>query len=196
MKRNIGVVKSAKIINVISAGLMFLAGLPFLLFFELETLPAARLILSIIFGLTSLSKLFGYFSNDLYRLAFQFDLAIGVFCGILAVLIAFLPESAGSLVPCLISIYVILDSLLKVQTALDARRFGMRAWLAILLSALVLCVAGGFALSAALQNFVSRGVSVSVALMTDGLVNAFVTAYTVRIRARKKNLSDKYGFEE
>lgn len=196
MKRNTGVVRSAKIINVTSAGLMFLAGLPFLLFFDMETLPATRLILAIIFGLTGLSKLFGYFSNDLYRLAFQFDLAIGVFCGILAVLIAFLPESAQALVPCLISIYVVLDSLLKIQTALDARRFGMRGWLAILLSALLLGLAGGLALGAAVQSFMSVATAVSVALMTDGLVNAFVTAYTVRIRARKKNLSEHYGIEE
>ena len=100
MKRNIGVVKSAKIINVISAGLMFLAGLPFLLYFDLGSLPAARLILSIIFGLTSLSKLFGYFSNDLYRLAFQFGSPLAS-----AGLIMFAASTAPSAAPAPITVW-------------------------------------------------------------------------------------------
>lgn len=196
MKRNPGIVKSAKITNVSSAGLMFLSGLLLLLFPNLEALPAQRLILCLLFALTGAAKLFGYFSNDLYRLAFQFDLSIGIFCELLAALILFLPESAVPLMPSLISVYVILDSLLKVQTALDARRFGMKSWLVMLLSSLVLCGAGGLALSACLKDFMRVAAAVGIALMADGLENAFITAYTVRVRARKKNLTEHYGLEE
>ncbi len=196
MKRNLGVVKSAKIINVISAGLMFLSGLMLLLFPNLDALPIERLLLGLLFALTGAAKLFGYFSNDLYRLAFQFDLAIGIFCELMAVLILFLYESAQFLIPSLISVYVILDSLLKVQTALDARRFGMTSWLVMLISSLALCGAGAFSLSAALKDFIRIAAAVGIALLADGLENAFITAYTVRIRARKKNLAEHYGIEE
>ena len=196
MKQNNNVVKSAKVTNVISAGIMFLVGLLVLLFPNLETLPAQHVIFCVLFALIGVTKLFGYFSNDLYRLAFQFDLAIGVFCEILAVLVLLVPESAVPLIPSVFAIYVILDSLLKVQTALDARRFGMTCWLAILLSSLLLCVAGGLALCAALKDFMRVAAAVGIALMADGLVNAFITAYTVRIRARKKKVTEHYGIEE
>lgn len=196
MKRNNYVVTSAKVTNVFSAGLMFLVGLMILLFPEMESLPFQHVIFCILFALIGSTKLFGYFSNDLYRLAFQFDLAIGVFCEILAVLILFVPSGAVPLIPSIVSVYVILDSLLKVQTALDARRFGMTCWLAILLSSLLLCVAGGVALAAVLTDFMRIAAAVGIALMMDGLVNAFITAYTVRIRARKKNVTEHYGIDE
>jgi uncharacterized membrane protein HdeD (DUF308 family) len=54
-------------------------------------------------------KMIGYFSKDLYCLAFQYDLACGIFLIILGILI-------------------LLDSLLVIQTSLDARRFGMTEW--------------------------------------------------------------------
>lgn len=196
MKRNLGVVKSAKITNVISAGLMFLSGLVLLLFPDLDKLPAQRFLLGSLFALVGATKLFGYFSNDLYRLAFQFDLAIGSLCELLALLLLFFTQRIWVLMPTLISVYVILDSLFKIQTALDARRFGMKRWLWMLLSAAVLCVAGGFALCSVLKELFRPAAAVGIALMTAGLVNAFITAYTVRVRARKKNLSDRYGTEE
>ena len=41
-----------------------------------------------------------------------------------------------------------LDALLKLQIAMDARRFGMESWIAILCSSLLLGLGGQFALSA------------------------------------------------
>ena len=195
MKRNNQVIKSAKVTNVITASLMVLVGLAILLFPSLERLSAQHWIFCILFALVGSTKLFGFFSNDLYRLAFQFDLAIGVLCEILAVLILLVPESAVPLIPAIISVYVLVDSLLKVQTALDARRFGMTCWLAILLSSLVLCLTGGLALAAVLKDFMRVAAAVAISLMADGLVNAFITAYTVRIRARKKNVTEHFGLE-
>ena len=145
MKQHNAIVKSAKIINVISAALMSLAGLLLLVIPTLEVSYAQRILFGCLFGLTGAAKLFGYFSNDLYRLAFQFDFAIGVFCELLVVLIFLLPETTFNFLPALVSVYILLDGLLKLQTSLDARRFGMRRWLIILLTALLLCLGGIFA---------------------------------------------------
>ena len=59
MKQHNGVVKSAKIINVISAGLMSLAGLLLLVIPNLETMVAQRIVLGSLFGLTGAAKIFG-----------------------------------------------------------------------------------------------------------------------------------------
>ena len=196
MKQHYGIVKSAKILNVISACLMFLAGLLLLVVPNLGTTLGQRILLGILFGLTGAAKIVGYFSNDLYRLAFQFDFAIGIFCEILTLLIALMPEQVFGALPLLISVYVLLDALLKLQMSFDARRFGMKSWVALLVTALVLCGVGGFAVGAAVADLVQPAPMVGIALMVDGLENAWVTAHTVRIRAKKKNLTKHYGIDE
>ena len=196
MKQHNGVVKSAKIINVISAGLMSLAGLLLLVIPNLETMVAQRIVLGSLFGLTGAAKIFGYFSNDLYRLAFQFDLAIGIFCILLTLLTELMPEYAFGTLPIIFAVYVSLDGLLKIQTSIDARRFGMKSWIVMLITAVVLFGAGGFALGAVLAQRLRPNAIVGIALMADGLENIWITASTVRIRARKKNLSDQFGLEE
>lgn len=195
MKQHYGIVKSAKILNVISAGLMLLAGLLLLVVPNLETTTGQRILLGILFALTGAAKLFGYFSNDLYRLAFQFDFAIGIFCELLALLIVLMPERVFAVLPLLISVYVVLDALLKLQMSFDARRFGMRSWVALFVTALVLCGFGGFAAAASVAELLRYVPVVGVALMVDGLENAWVTAHTVRIRAKKKNLTEHYGID-
>ena len=136
MKQHYGIVTSAKILNVISAALMFVAGLLLLVIPNLGTTTAQRILLCVLFGLTGAAKIFGYFSNDLYRLAFQFDFAIGVYCELLTLLIALLPERVFDVLPLLISIYVVLDALLKLQMSFDAKRFGMKSWVALFVTAL------------------------------------------------------------
>lgn len=196
MKQHNGVVKSAKIINVISAGLMSLAGLLLLVIPNLETMVAQRIVLGSLFGLTGAAKIFGYFSNDLYRLAFQFDLAIGIFCILLTLLTELMPEYAFGTLPIIFAVYVSLDGLLKIQTSFDARRFGMKSWLLMLITAVVLFGAGAFAVGAVLVQLLRPNAVVGIALMVDGLENIWITASTVRIRARKKNLSGQFGLEE
>ena len=95
----------------------------------------------------------------------------------------------------LLSVYVILDALLKLQIAMDARRFGMESWIAILCSSLLLGFGGLFALSALYSSFLTPSVAIGIALGLDGLQNAWITMHTVRVRARKKNLPEKFGLE-
>ena len=72
------VVRSAKIINIISASLMLVAGVLLMTIDSMEEILAQRILLGILFGLTGGAKIFGFFSNDLYRLAFQYDFAFGM----------------------------------------------------------------------------------------------------------------------
>ena len=84
---NNAVIRSAKIINIISASLMVVAGILLMTVSSMEEVVAQRIMLGILFGLTGAAKIFGYYSNDLYRLAFQYDFAFGIFCEILSLLL-------------------------------------------------------------------------------------------------------------
>lgn len=196
MKQHNTIVRSAKILNVISAGLMFVTGLLLLVIPNLGTTTAQRILLGVLFGLTGGAKIFGYFSNDLYRLAFQVDFAIGIFCEMLTLLIVLMPERVFDALPLLISVYVTLDALLKLQMSFEAKRFGMKSWVALFVTALFLCCVGGFAVASTVAGLMRYVATVGIALMVDGLENAWVTAHTVRIRAKKKNVSVHFGIEE
>ena len=73
--------------------------------------------------------------------------------------------------------------------------FGMESWIAILCSSLLLGLGGLFALSALYSSFLTPSVAIGIALGLDGLQNAWITMHAVRVRARKKNLSEKFGLE-
>lgn len=193
MKGNNTVVRSAKIINIVSASLMLVAGVLLMTIDSMEEIVAQRIMLGILFALTGAARLFGYFSNDLYRLAFQYDFAFGIFCEILALLLILSPTKTYGFLYLLLVAYVLIDALLKAQMSMDARHFGMRCWGVILGTALGLGAAGVFAAVALQAELVRALFLVGFALAADGVENCWITAYTVRIRAKKKNLSDRFG---
>ena len=171
------VVRSAKIINIVAAALMCVAGVLLMALGSMESVLAQRIMLGILFGLTGFARIFGYYSNDLYRLAFQFDLAFGVFCELLTLLLVLAPEQNYAVLHMLLVMYVLFDGLLKLQMSFDARKFGMKSWGLMLATALVVCVAAAFA-AAAIQSEILAPV------------------FTVRIRAKKKNFSQRFGLPE
>ncbi len=187
-KQNTGLVMTAKIINIVFGSLMSVAGLFLILLPGLENVLAQRIYLGILLALCGAAKMFGYFSNDLYRLAFQYDLAVGGFCMILSLIAIFTPEEMYDVLPLLITLFVLSDALFKLQMAIDARRFGMKSWLVIMISGAVLCAAVLFAGASLLAELFRPMIAVGLALLLDGLENTWITAHTVRIRGKKKNV--------
>ena len=157
--------------GLIVSGAMYAAGNP---------MPAV--LTGVIVMLYGLIRLFGYFSGDLYRLAFQHDLAIGVMLVLLGAAQLFRPglvgESAG--------IIVLVDGLFKLQTSLDARRFGLETWAVLLGLALLSCLTGAAALFGGLTGL--RGVG--IALIADGLMSLTTVLISVKIQKRQKNLTE------
>lgn len=128
-----------------------------------------------------ISKILGYFSRDLYNLAFQFDLALGVFTIIFGLILLLRSARVVTFMPVIIGVFVLVDGVFKLQTAVDAKRFGLSSWWLILLGSL-LCAALGLLLivdpfggSNVLMTFV--GISLAI----DGLQNLFNAFYTIKI---------------
>ena len=126
-------------------------------------------------------KLVGYFSRDLYRLAFQYDLEFGILLIALGAVILLKPEGALDFIFAALGIAIFSDGLFKVQIALDARRFGISAWwLTLALAAATVAV--GLALvfrpwdSARLLTIL-----LGAALLAEGILNFCVAVSTVKI---------------
>ncbi|MBQ8341992.1 MAG: DUF308 domain-containing protein [Clostridia bacterium] len=178
------IVKEARAIHVIASTLLLLTGILFIVWSDLGSLTS-RWVLCGIFALMGVARILGYFANDLYRLAFQYDLALGLFCVIFAVLHAIMPDSVTQVIPYAVGMYVLMDGLLKVQTAFDAKTFGMKHWFGLLISSAILSIFGILTLigSAVWDPQLLMG----IALVLDGGENVWNTMGTVRIRAKKES---------
>ena len=130
-------------------------------------------------------RLAGYFSNDLYRLAFQFDLAVGVLSILLGGILLLRTEDVLLLLPAIAGLFILVDSVLRLQTAIDAKHFGMDKWWAILL----LSAAGAaLGLLLLLRPFQSGRVLLvrllGLTLAADGAENLLACRYTVKVPRR------------
>ncbi len=87
-------------------------------------------------------KLVGYFSKDLFRLAFQYDLEFGILMAVLGGLTLVRPGSPSSVICTGLGVLVLADALFKIRITLDARRFGISAWWVILAIAVAAALLG------------------------------------------------------
>lgn len=87
-------------------------------------------------------KLVGYFSKDLFRLAFEYDLQFGILLCLLGIIILARRGNAVEFICVAYGISMVADGLFKAKIAFEARRFGIQQWWMTLLFALLAGVAG------------------------------------------------------
>ena len=126
-------------------------------------------------------KLVGYFSRDLYRLAFQYDLGFGLLLIALGTLVLIRPAGVLDFLFTALGIAVLTDGLYKVQIAVDARRFGISTWWLTLALAIA---AGGVGLALVFRPWDSARlltILLGAALLAEGILNLCVAVSTVKI---------------
>ena len=104
-----------------------LAGLALIVFPALSahTIAICLGVAMLIFGAV---KLVGYFSRDLYRLAFQYDLQFGILLIIMGIIVLVKPDNMLNFLSIALGICTLVDCLFKTKIALDAKKFGIRQW--------------------------------------------------------------------
>ena len=138
--RSVAPMKTAKIGYIVMSVLFCVLGVVLLFTPGVSALWIGRLlgIGLILFGAI---KLVGYFSRDLFRLAFQYDLAFGLLLMVLGIVTLSHPGDALSFLCVMFGIPVLADGLFKIQIAMDSRQFGIRNWWLVLVLAGIGCTA-------------------------------------------------------
>lgn len=130
-------------------------------------------------------RILGYFSKDLFSLAFQFDLALGIFTVLLGAVFIAHPTWLSTAIPFLLGAFVLVNGLFTLQTAIDSKKFGMRLWwVALLFSLLESCLG----LLMILNPFSSAKllmIVTGVAIIGAGVENLFIAFYTIVIKKKK-----------
>ena len=183
--RSVTAMRAAKIGYIIMSALFCVIGLVLMLVPETAFTWLGRLlgISIIVFGGI---KLVGYFSRDLFRLAFQYDFAFGILLVVLGILTLSHPNDTMSFLSVILGISVLADGLFKIQIALDSRRFGIRRWWLILILAVLTCAVGIVLVFRPAAGILLMTVFIGVSLLLDGILNLCVALFTVKIVANQK----------
>lgn len=176
---SVRLIRTAKWGYVIIAAMLCAMGLT-LLRTELP-LSAIGVMAGVALGVSGVVKLIGYLSRDLYQLAFQFDLAFGILFMALSAVVLLRPEHDLGFLCLVLGIAALADGLLKVQTALDARRFGLRAWWLILLTAILAGVAGMILTLRPSGDGRTLTILMGVALLADGVMGLCVALCAIKV---------------
>lgn len=132
----------------------------------------------ILFGIV---KVVGYLSKDLYRLAFQYDLAFGILLVTLGIVALTRPDSTMGFFGIVLGICVLSDGLFKIQIALDAKAFGISQWWFIFLLAVLTVVLGIALVIRPDKSAQLLTVLLGLGLLSEGLLNLCVALSTVKI---------------
>ena len=179
--RSVAPMKTAKIGYIVMSVLFCVLGVVLLFTPGVSALWIGRLlgIGLILFGAI---KLVGYFSRDLFRLAFQYDLAFGLLLMVLGIVTLSHPGDALSFLCVMFGIPVLADGLFKIQIAVDARRFGIPQWWLVLVLAVLTGVIGLLLVLRPTEGAQALVMLMGVSLLLDGALNLSVALLFLRRR--------------
>lgn len=126
-------------------------------------------------------KVIGYLSKDLFRLAFQFDLAFGLLIVAVGLIMILRPIHMITLGNFVLGFIILSDGLFKVQIAIDSKKFGIRKWWLITILALIAITFGIILMIDPFANTNLLMIMLGIALLAEGILNFCVMLFTVKI---------------
>lgn len=158
----------------------YMAGVLYMILPEIP--PAAVCITSgvvlIVYGVI---KMIGFFSSDLYCLAFQYDLACGLLLLVLGAIVLLCRQSVLPYLSPGLGMLILVDNFLAVQMAYDAKKFGLETWCPILIIAVITSCFAVLLIVKLWPGVLSAHLIAGLALLSEGLKNQCVVLYTVKI---------------
>ena len=170
----------AKIGYVIMSVVFCVVGILFMVWSDVSTVALGYALggAMIVFGII---KMVGYFSKDLFRLAFQYDLELGIVLTVLGIIVLAKPFDVMNFIFIAMGIAILTDSLFKARIAYDAKRFGITVWWMILALAIVSGVIGVMLIVRPWESAKMLTTLLGISLLSDGVLNLCVAISTVKI---------------
>lgn len=178
--RSVAPMRTAKIGYIIISAALCLLGA---MLIAVPDFSAALLgiICGIILTLFGVIKLIGYFSKDLYRLAFQYDLIFGIVLIAVGGVILARPESVLNFICIALGLTVLADGISKIRISVESKRFGIREWWLILASAILTSAMGLVLMFRPAQSVRVMMIILGVTLLLEGILNLCTVITAVKI---------------
>lgn len=178
--RSVAPMRTAKIGYMIVSVLLCVLGILLIAVPEFS-ISAVGIICGVILILFGAVRLIGYFSKDLYRLAFQYDLAFGVMMITLGIVMVWNPGSLMNFICITLGLSFLADGLFKIQIAIDAKNFGIRKWWLILALAIVTVLFGGILIFRPSESGRILTVLIGISMLCEGILNIGTMITAVKI---------------
>ncbi len=178
--RSIAPMRIAKTGYVVMSILFCLLGTGLILHADIGTRLLGTLlgIALIFFGIV---KIVGYFSKDLFRLAFQYDLEFGSVLAVLGIAVLVHPIHAVNLIVIAMGVLIMADAFFKLRIARDSREFGIGDWWFIFGGAIVAGLLGLLLMFRPGNSAEALITLLGIALVAEGILNLSVAVCTVKI---------------
>lgn len=178
--RSVVPMRIAKIGYIAMSAVFCLAGIILLVFPEISATGVVTF-LGIVMMVFGAIKLVGYFSRDLYRLAFQYDLQFGILWLILGIVTLIRPGNVLSFLCVSLGICMVADCLFKGKVARDAQAFGLRSWWLLFLLAIPAGLIGLLLILCPAQAVRAIMTLLGISLLIQRLLNLCVAVTMVKI---------------
>lgn len=178
--RSVAPMRIAKTGYIIMSLVFCLGGILLIVLPELSASVVGRSIgiAMILFGSI---KLVGYFSKDLFRLAFQYDLAFGILLLALGTIVLLRTDEMISFLCIALGVSILADGLFKMQIAVDSKKFGIRVWWLIFLLAVLTGLVGLLLMFRPADSVRVLMILLGISLLAEGFLNLCVAVSTVKI---------------
>lgn len=143
--------------------------------------------LALIFGIIKIAV---YFSTEVRGIGLGYDLSVGALCAIAGIILMLKPKGVVDLIQVLVGVYLLIDSVLKLQTAVDAKRLGIDGWWITLIFT-VICLGLGVTMLLKLGADLLM-ILIGVSLIADGLQNLCIVIFSI-IADKRLAKKDKDG---
>lgn len=135
-------------------------------------------------------KILGFFSKDLFRLAFENDLAHGGLMLALGINLLLHSQATIFFFCTVLGILILFDGLFKVQIAVEAKPFGIRKWWLILILAILTGICGCTLIFHPEESVRLMTVFLGISLIFNGALNFITMLIAVKIMQVR---SEKYS---
>lgn len=125
-------------------------------------------------------KITGYFSEDLFCLAFRYDLAFGILTLVLGVIVLLKHTQLAVWIAPGIGWFALLDSVLKVQMSEEAKKFGLKQWKIILIIAAVTGILSVALIVRGTMQTGSTYILTALVLLAEGIMNDCVIKFATK----------------
>lgn len=171
-------VRCAKTGNIVSGAAFFILGVILVIFPKTSLILLSRVAGAVMLA-SGIIRILGYFSKDLYYLAFQFDFALGILSVLFGAIFFFKPTAVISAIQVLMGVFVLINGLFALQTAMDSKKFGMKFWWVLLIFSVLSSVFGLALIVNPFSTASAIAKMIGMTLLFVGAEKVFVSIYTI-----------------
>lgn len=125
-------------------------------------------------------RIIRYFRSNVAERYNQFDLAIGIIAAVIGIFILIRPYLFASILPFVIGLCILVDSILKFQNALDLKKSGMNRWQLPMIISIITAVLGVILIINPFGATKTLVTCMGLFFIIDGIANIFSAGLVIK----------------